>query len=89
LLVTVRKLREIPWQIGLKYEMGRASSKQGSKNTSKQENPKGKIYFGKLGVDGKISQPVLRNSMWTGFIRMRARCGSSSASAFHKGGTID
>jgi hypothetical protein len=36
------------------YEMGGASSKQGSKNILKQETPKGKIYFGKLGVDGKI-----------------------------------
>jgi hypothetical protein len=34
--------------------MGGASSKQGSKNTSKQENPKGKIYFGKVGVHSKI-----------------------------------
>jgi hypothetical protein len=58
--------------------MGGAGSKQGSKNTSKQEDPNGKIYFGKLEVDGKlIPKQIVRNSKWAGFIwlRMRSSCG--------------
>jgi hypothetical protein len=85
----IRKLREVLWQIGLKYEMGGASSKHGSKKCIKAGKPAGEIYFETLGLYGKIiSKPILRNSMWTGFIwlRMRSSYGPLSTSGFHKGG---